>query len=248
VRDAVHRVPCRFENTAVADRQGREEVISQYHPLVRFVSERLKGSGERRRPAAAVRLAAEAVGRAVAPGRYGFSVQHWSVRGLRDMERLCYAAAKLDGKGDALSPLAAERLVVAAAANGNPWYGALETVDLEAVANAVEDVCLAPSEAAFNRYVETVKAENEDRASVQERSLDEHHRTQEARLEELLARYREQGRMRLLPATEGRLRALRTRTERRRREIHERRQLRHSPPEYVCVGIIEITPGQGSES
>ena len=248
VRDAAHRVPCRFENTAVADRQGREEVISQYHPLVRFASERLKGSGERRRPAAAVRLAAEAVGGAVAPGRYGFSVQHWSVRGLRDMERLRYAAARLGGNGDALSPSAAERLVVAAAANGNPWYGALEAVDLEAVANAVEDVCLAPSEAAFNRYVETLKAENEDRASVQERSLDEHHRTQEARLEELLARYREQGRTRLLPATEGRLRALRTRTERRRREIHERRQLRHSPPEYVCVGVIEVTPGQGSES
>ena len=248
VRDAVHRVRCRFENTAVPDRQRREEVISQYHPLVRFVSERLRAFGARRRPAVAVRLAAGAVGGAVAPGHYGFSVQHWSVRGLRDMERLCYAAARLGPAGDALSPSAAERLVVAAAGGGEPWYGALAAVNLAAVVETVENTCLAPSEAAFNRYVQALEAENEDRASVQERSLDEHHRTQEARLEALLARYREEGRTRLLPATAGRLRALRTRTARRRREIHDRRELRYSPPEYVCVGIIEVTPGQGQES
>ena len=245
VRDAVHRVPCRFENTAVPDRQGREEVISQYHPLVRFVSERLKAPGALRRPAVAITLAADAVEGALEPGCYAFSVQHWSVRGLRDMERLWYAAARVGGRTDPLAPSAAERLVVAAVGGGRGWPGARASVDLKAVVETVKDACLAPSENEFERYVQALEAENADRAGVQERVLDEHYRTQEAKLDELLAKYREQGRTRLLPATAGRLRALKARTARRRCEIDDRRGLQYSPPEYVCVGVIEVTPREG---
>ena len=117
-RDTAGRVPCRFENTAVPDPRGREEVISQFHPLVRFVSERLDGPQERRRPAVAIRMAANGGEGALGPGRYVFSVQRWSVRGLRDMERLYYAAAPVGARARPLEPQAAERLIVGAASGG----------------------------------------------------------------------------------------------------------------------------------
>ena len=96
------------------------------------------------------------------------------------------------------------------------------------------------SDSAFNEYLGDLSKENTDRAAVQESLLDEHYRTQRNKIENVLRLYRERGQLRLVPATEGRLRALRTRTERRRREIDERQTLTYSPPEVVCVGVIDV--------
>ena len=245
--DTVRHIRCRFENTAVPDPGGREEVISQFHPLVRFVSERLSAPDKQRRPAVAIRVSAQHAADVCPPDVYAFSVQRWSVRGLRDMERLDYAAAPLgDGLGP-LDPSAAERLIAAAVNHGIAWPGARGAMDLAEVAEFVDEVCLAQSESRFEQYVKDLDAENADRANVQERVLDEQYRTQRSKLEELLGRYRREGRARLLPPTEGRLRALETRTERRRRDIADRRELQYSTPEPVCVGIIEVGVAAGRE-
>ena len=238
--DTARRIRCRFENTAVPDPGGREEVISQFHPLVRFVSERLSAPDEQRRPAVAIQVAAQDLDGVCGPDLYGFSVQRWSVRGLRDMERLDYAAAPLRDGLNPLNPPAAERLIATAVNHGTAWAGARGAMDMGEVAEFVDEVCMAQSESRFERYVKDLDAENADRANVQERMLDEHYRTQRSKLRELLARYRREGRARLLPPTEGRLRALETRTERRRRDIDDRRELQYSTPEPVCVGIIKV--------
>ena len=236
---AVRHVRCRFENTAVPDLAGREEVISQFHPLVRFVSERLSAPDEQRRPAVAIRLAVDDVEGAVEPGLYAFSVLRWSVRGLRDMERLDYAAAPL-GEGRApLPPVEAEHLIAAAVNRGMAWPGARNSGQLGQIVESVIAMG-AVQESRFNSYVKDLRAENADRASVQERILDERHRTQRNGLEDLLRRYRQEGRTRPLSLTEGRLRALEIRTKRQRRDIEDRREIRSSPPVPVCLGVINV--------
>ena len=244
VRDTASRVRCRFENTAVPDVRGHEEVISQFHPLVRFVANCLEESEEQRRPAVAIRLSSEIalkhLGLEIAAGQYVFSVQRWSVQGLRDMERLYYAAAALGPERNVLAPRGAEQLIVAAAGYGIGWPEGRGAVDLDHAVRIVQESCVAPSEQAFDKYVGDLEKENADRADVQERMLDEHYETTRRKIDEVLRRYRERGQQRLIPATEGRLRALRVRTERRRREIAERRALKYSPPVIVCVGIINV--------
>ena len=242
VRDTVNRVRCRFENTAVPDIRGNEEVISQFHPLVRFVASRLEETEEQRRPAVAIRLSGTRhLPSHIAAGRYVFSVQRWSVQGLRDMERLYYAAASLGPERIVLEPRVAEQLIVAAAGYGMGWPEGRGAVDLDYAVDIVQEWCVAPSEGAFNKYVGDLEAENADRADVQERMLRAHYDTQRQRIEGVLRKYRKRGQQRLIPATEGRLRALRVRTERRQREIAERRALQYSPPAVVCVGIIDVT-------
>ena len=240
IRDTVSKVRCRFENTAVPDLQSREEIISQFHPLVRFVGECLNAPEEQRRPAVAIRLTAESLKSDFAPGCYAFSVQRWSVQGLRDMERLYYAAVPLSVGHDALKPIDAERLIITAADQGVAWPGAKGTIDIGKAITTLEEACIAPSENAFEQYVHDLDKENADRAEVQERMLDEHYQTQRKKIKEVLRKYRERDQMRLVPATEGRLKALETRTERRRKEINDRRKLKYSPPEIVCVGIINV--------
>ena len=240
IRDTVSEVRCRFKNTAVPDLQSREEIISQFHPLVRFVGECLNAPEEQRRPAVAIRLTAMDLMSDFDPGFYVFSVQRWSVQGLRDMERLYYAAVPLSSGSDALKPIDAERLIITAASQGVAWPGAKGTMDIGKALTTVEKFCIAPTEAAFEQYVHDLDKENADRAEVQERMLNEHYQTQKDKIKDVLRRYRERGEMRLVPATEGRLRALETRTERRRKEINDRRKLKYSPPEIICVGIINV--------
>ncbi|MYD61770.1 MAG: DEAD/DEAH box helicase [Gemmatimonadetes bacterium] len=240
IRDTVSKVRCRFENTAAPDLQSHEEIISQFHPLVRFVGERLNAPEEQRRPAVAIQLTAKDLKPDFAPGFYVFSVQRWSVQGLRDMERLYYAAVPLGAGSGPLNPRDAEWLIITAAGQGVAWPGAKGTIDIGKASTTVEKFCIAPSEAAFEQYVHDLDTENADRAEVQERMLNEHYQTQKNKINDVLRRYRERGEMRLVPATEGRLRALETRTERQRKEINGRRKLKYSPPEIICVGIINV--------
>ncbi len=239
VRDTIGLVPCRFENTAVPDLNGREEVISQFHPLVRFVGKRLSEPDLQSRPAVAVRLPAQGSTSELDPGRYAFSVQRWSVQGLRDMERLYYAASALEPSPDGLQAELAEHLIVTAAKDGEAWLGAHRAVDLLHVVGTVEECCIAPSDKEFESYIADRKAENNDRARIQGSMLDDQYRTQLGRLEAVLQRHQNLGRDRLVKATRGRLRALDRRVERRRKEIDERARLQYSS-EVVCVGIIEV--------
>ena len=239
VRDAIRLVPCRFENSAVPDLNGREEVISQFHPLVRFVGRYLSQSGQQSRPAVAVRLPAQRSIGDFEPRRYAFSVQRWSLRGLRDMERLYYAAVPLSPRTDGLPPELAEQLIVTAAQEGEAWLGAHRAVDLKHVAETVEECCIVPSELEFRSYVHDRRAENDDRARIQKSMLEDQYRKQRGRLEAVLQRHRSLGRDRLVAATSGRLRALDTRVARHRKEIAEHAKLQFSN-KVICVGIIEV--------
>ena len=246
-KDAAGKVRCRFENTAVPDLRGREEVISQFHPLVKFVADSLDAPDQQRRPAVAVRLPVEDPNFDPAPGQYAFSVQRWSVKGLRDMERLYYAAAPLGATSSPLEPHAAERLIVDAASHGISWFGFHNDVDLSEIESVVTNRCIEPSERAFREYVDEIEKENADRADVQERMLDDRYQAQRTSLEELLRKYQEHDQLRLVPPTKGRLKALENRTARRKKEIDARRRLQYYPPEMICVGVIYVASRQGEE-
>lgn len=240
VRDSMDRIQCRFENTAVPDLTGTEEVVSQFHPLVRFIGKCLSEPDNQSQPAVAVRMPSLGSLTEVVSGRYAFSVQRWSVRGLRDMERLHYAAAPLSPGMNEMEPECAERLIVTAAEAGEAWLGASHAVDLEHVTRTVAESCIAPSDLAFQAYVNDRRAENDDRATIQQRMLDDQHHTQRENLEDVLQRHKSLGRDRLVAATKGRLRALNQRTEKRQKEIKQRAKLKYSH-NVVCVGIIEVS-------
>ena len=236
----LREVRCRFENSTVPERRQREEVVNQFHPLVRFVASRLNEAEERRRPAVTVRLPARKLRGRIGPGTYGFSVQRWSVRGLRHAERLFYAAVAADGSERRLAPQDAELLVVQAASRGSRWLGAGGSMDPQKVAERIAVACVEPSERSFESYVSDLRAENEDRADVLGRMAERRYAHQRSVLEGQLRRFMELGPERLVPATKGRLSALEGRAEHRLRQIEAERRLSFSPPETVCVGLIRV--------
>jgi superfamily II DNA or RNA helicase len=239
------RVRCRFENSVIGKGGRSVEIINQFHPLVRFISSALGSRQEQIRPAVAITLARTLWPGEVPPGRYVFSVQRWSMRGLQDLEYLHFAAASLDPPHLSVSTEDAERLVMLASSSGLTWLTASSRVDLAGALRVVENCCLAGSEAAYRKRVREQQAVNDDRIQLQERTLERHLRIQREQFEAIRDRHRARGRIGLVAATEGRIRALEERVARRRREIQLRRGFTHDNHE-VCVGVIEMSEHMGS--
>jgi superfamily II DNA or RNA helicase len=238
-RNDVRDVRVRFENTAVPSPRAREEVISQFHPLTRFVRARMEASDVLTRPATALQVALGPLAGELMPGNYGFSVQRWWVKGLRDVERLYYAACPLRADAAPLSPELAERLVGIACSEGEIWARANAALDFDVVAETVDEWCIEASDQAFDDHVDAVRSENHDRAEVQERTLLARYEREQTSLREVLERHVARGNKGLVAAQEGKIRASTNRMEKRRREIGERRELRHGK-EDICVGVIRV--------
>jgi hypothetical protein len=242
-RNDMRAVSCRFENTAVAAQIGGSEIISQFHPLVRFVSQRIKDGGLQTYPASAARISQLELAGALPVGVYVFAVQLRSLRGLQEIEELCFAAAPLGDGSPLLLEEEAERLVVAAANSGRDWLSAAEDVDLDAVFHVANEMCLGSLEDRYNIRLRDITNENEDRADIQLRMLEKHSEAQRSALEEVAAKHRRRDRQALVKATEGRMNALEGRVERRRLHIEERRSVQASSRD-IAVGLVLV---EGSE-
>jgi superfamily II DNA or RNA helicase len=232
-------VRCRFENRVTGATSRSEEVISQFHPLVRMVSHRIGEKDEHLTPAVALVLAPEAIDGRLPPGTYVLAAALWSFQALQDTEKLAYAAAPLDATWKVLEPELAERLAVAAVASGQDWLEARNVVDLERAYMVANDMLLGHLDEEYEVFSRELRARNEDRADVQLRTLEQHLRLQTARLQETLQKHRARGRDSLVKATEGRIRALEGRVEQQRLRIESRREVRSQSQEIV-IAVIGI--------
>lgn len=231
---------CRFENRVTGATSRSEEVISQFHPLVRMVSHRIGEKDEQLTPAVALVLAPEAIDGRLRAGTYVLAAALWSFQALQDTEKLAYAAAPLEASGKLLEPEVAERLAVAAVAQGQDWLEARNVVDLERAYRVANDMLLGHLDEEYEAFSRELRARNEDRADVQLRTLEQHLRLQTARLQETLQKLRARGRDSLVKATEGRIRALEGRVEQQRLRIESRREVR-SQSQEIAIAVIGIS-------
>ena len=232
-------VRCRFDNRIVGTSNRSEEMISQFHPLVRMVSSRIADSDEQLTPAVAVTLSHGSVEASVRPGTYVLAAVLWSFRGLQDTEKLAYAATLLDSGNELLEPETAERLAVAAVTDGQDWLEARNVVNLDRAYQVTNELLLSNLDEKYESFQRELEARNGDRADIQFRTLKQHLRQQTAKLEEILKTHRACGRNALVEATKGRIRALHNRVEQQRLRIESRREVR-SQSKDIAIALIQI--------
>jgi hypothetical protein len=230
-------VQCEFKNRVSSAVSGKVETISQFHPLVRFVGFSVRDRGERYYPCVSCRLSKVHAGDLPA-GDYVFAVDHWTLSGLRVVERINYAVANIADADDQLSPGLGESLVTAAAIHGVDWLSADSAMELGAARHVVEN-CLSACIREYDRFVNETINENNDRADLQIASLERHASRQLKMLKEVLRGHRAKGRGPLAKATEGRIAKLKERTSWRIREIENSRDMTHSRND-ICVGVIRV--------
>jgi len=243
VRNDPSPVLCRFENKITADGQPRIELIHQAHPLVRFVSSRINAQEEQYYPAVSVVLHKQSLTGSISSGIYVFTIQHWSVEGIQEIEKLYYAAINMDSANELLSEEDAERLITSAAIHGKDWLEARNVIDLQNVLRLANDQCLQVSDQRYEEFITDLQNQNQDRADLQEKTLNLHLQNQISKLEEVRDRHLRAGRPSLVKATEGRILALQNRFERKKIEISRRRNIIADKNE-ICVGTIKVVEAE----
>ncbi|MCC6151852.1 MAG: DEAD/DEAH box helicase [Planctomycetes bacterium] len=232
-------IRCRFENRVTGQPRQGEEIVSQFHPLVRMVSRQITEQGEQLTPAVALTLKRSPGILLPEPGVYVLAAARWAFQGLQEIERLSFAATTIDHQ-QLLSIDMAERLAGAAVALGQDWPEAPIVVDLECAHRVAKDVLLGALYDDFESVTREISARNEDRASIQLATLEEHLRQQTGKLEETLGRHRTFKRDSLVKATEGRLQALQSRVNQQKLKIEARRRVK-SDSQEIAVAIIQVS-------
>ena len=233
-------IACRFENRVLAGKPERKETISQFHPLVRFISDRISKTVPQLRPAVSVKVARSDLDIPLGLGIYVLAASLWRIKGLRDVEKLVYAVVSLDRPETLLGEDEAERLAITCAAKGRHWLEVRHQCELQRVHHIANEVLFGTLDDHFERYIKEERNQNEDRADIQERHRHRHFSKQKEVIERTLKNLIETGKTRVIPATEGRLRHLDDWDERKRREIESRRKITSDSEEiFVAVVLIE---------
>jgi len=222
---------CRFLNRISEPARRGEEIVHQFHPLVRFVGRDLKSRNEHFYPLISLQLR-----KADVPlGTYVFYVRLWAFRGVRDEEVLAVAALRLD-TGEVLDEDASDRLVQLARVGGTDSLGASTKLSAETVRARLEEA-EAILEGRYRAMLERKRNENADRARFQFESIEQYVARRVPRLRETLQAHVAQGRTPLAKMTQGQIDKLLARMNTRRERIREQEKVladRH----FVCAGVI----------
>jgi hypothetical protein len=159
------------------------------------------------------------------------------VQGLQAVEKLVFAAIRLDDKPVFLSRIEAEQLANHCARHGTDWFEAPSELDLLALGRLADEQLFGQLDEEYEEFAEDIKRRNEDRADLQLRNLQRHLERQRRKLNEIRDRHLAFGRESLVKATQGRLDALEARVERQRLRIDASRRMAQKRDEVVAAVI-----------
>ncbi len=209
-------------------------MISQFHPLIRFIGQELREKNEAFYPLVAIRL--EGSGD-LALGTYAFFVNRWEFSGIKLEEELPVRIVEIQSDR-LLSRDESWFLLNRARVDGSDWLEVTNELDVESFVSAL-DRCVEALDADYVAEKSQRQNENEDRVTFQiesaERHRDRHLNTQY----ELLKRYRAKGKTRMIPAIKGRIRKVKERFDVQREMLMRKSELRTSQSE-VCCGVILV--------
>lgn len=241
-------ITCRFDNSVANNNGLHVETINHFHPIVRFVSAKLEESEETQYPAAAVEVEHRHLGGdlSLPPGTYVYTLQRWSIKGLRDQEKLDYLTVHIDTPNEVLTDEQSERLIMTAATHGRDWLQASNQTDLDQVMGIVYNICQPEQYERYKQYILDIGNRNQDLADIQEKTLEKHLERQRESLERSRDEHLRIGnmtgdtrRLNLAKAQEARLQMLADNVERKRLEIGERRNIQ-ADTMNISVGLIHL--------
>ncbi len=228
---------CRFLNRISAVPEHGEEVIHQFHPLIRFISADLKARNAHYYPLVSVRLHIGDKQHNMDPGVYVFYVRSWSFIGVREEELLAVSVMRLDGN----HPMDSEQsdaILQLSRIDGRDWIGAEQVIDATRVHECLE-VLETDLDTRYRLALDKKKNENTDRANFQLSSIDRYLERRLPTLRQTLHAHIAANRGSLAKATQAQIDKLTTRMSVRRERILEQAKVR-SEKRFVCAGVINV--------
>jgi superfamily II DNA or RNA helicase len=226
---------CRFINRLTAERSKQYESIHQFHPLIRFIAEKLAALDEAFYPLVALTIKPPHE-RLIAAGTYVFVIRRWTFQGVKDEEWLQMAACAL-GSGEVLSEEDSDYIVNAGRLRGGDWLEAGHTQDRQRIAECIDLLEVHLGEA-YQRASVRKQSENADRLAFQLQALEDNLARKLATLRRVRENHELAGRRSLVRATQARIEKLEARMEHKRSSIQAREKVVPDQA-LVCVGIVQ---------
>lgn len=227
---------CRFSNKLTHQSSKAWEIIHQFHPIIRFISHKLREHDEAFYPVVATRIPASR-SPDLERGDYLFAIRRWTFSGVSEEEWLQAAACRIS-TGDIVDGDRADTLVHQVRIDGGDWIEAANIVDSGIVSQRLDELEIH-LDASYQRERQRKQDENFDRLMFQLHGLDMHVRRSLATLESVKERHMHSGRHGLAKATQGRIDKLIARTSLKREQVQRREKLQPDDS-HVCAGLIRI--------
>lgn len=196
------RLVCVF-SSKVSFATAKHEVVNQHHPLVRFITARLKDQ-------CFYPLAAARISSVDAPwftnGTYMISTQIWSTTGARTVEKLIFKGVDLKSNVF-LSDDQAERLLNSALEYGEDWPASQTLIDPHISIEKYQDL-LDRFDDEFSEYAEDMKMENKDRVDQLIKALVDKVQSQIEQEESTISQLDYSGKTKTIPARRGKIKKL----------------------------------------
>lgn len=239
LNQSVTPVRCKFSNRSLGSVIGNGETISQAHPLVRFAIHRFSQSTNHLCPAVAVRVSSSNVPETFRVGTYLLAVSLWSVQGIRNHEKLAYEVLEVGNSRHLLGNESGEQLVNASVKKGVYWSDADSHCDFSSLHDIANSVLFAELELRYGQFVASEEALNWDRAEILTKNLERRFRRKEAGIRETLIHLYMSGKVKTIPATEGKLKSLRDRFRQQVSKIKEQRKITPQVRD-VAIAVVRV--------
>lgn len=228
---------CRFLNRISETSRKGEEIIHQFHPLIRFISADLKARNAHYYPLIAVQVCNRGKLKNLQDGIYVFYMRAWSFMGVREEEVLAVSAINLESR-QMLDEDMSDQLLQLARMEGEDWMAAdqsLDSVQVKACLEQTEDEL----DARYRSVLERKKNENSDRAQFQLDSIERHLKRRLPKLRATKQLHVDMNRPALAKATQGAIDKLEARMNARRERIKDQQKVR-AERRFVCAGVIQV--------
>ncbi|MBD2014347.1 DEAD/DEAH box helicase family protein [Microcoleus sp. FACHB-53] len=236
-------IPCFFESK-MAGTMGKEnhELLDPTHPFIQWIQHKYEpesknetGSQTFHRVSAS-QLSSEELG--IPQGIYVYVIHRWQFEGLRKENRLVYKVIRLEDSQE-LPDDTAETLISTISLRADQRPNVVNLVDVNLVLNAYEqsEDCL---QEAFFEAEEAFRIENTDWCNVQERSAIAYAERKRQELEERIANFRAENKLRTIPLEEGRLRKVEQDLRTTLSKIAQKREEISSSNPALAAGVIFV--------
>jgi len=225
-------VKCKFANK-VRNPKSRNEIISQFHPLIRFISQKLRG--EDFYSLVSIKLNSSDT-KELASGIYAFFVHRWFFRGIRTEEELPVRVIHLEsdsllGRDKSWEILNLARL------RGIDWFEAPNAIDAESLVDALGR-CSNALDSDYELERTQRENENRDRVAFQVESAKRHKDRQLESRRKMLNNYQLSGNQRMIPAIKGQIKKIEERFDIQEEKLKLKAKFRPGHSEVCCGAIL----------
>ena len=226
---------CRFLNKISQIPKRGEEIIHQFHPLIRFIAYDIKTRKEQLYPVVAIQIRAADLNNKYRSGVYTFIIRLWVFNGVHEEEFLAVQAYSLS-QHEALSVEESESLIQVARNFGFDWLAPSQ--DPEEIIKALDN-CENGLQKRYNERKKQKELENDDRVRFQIDAIERHLQSVIPKKNEIIRKHEDAGITSLAKAVQGQIDKLVARMNVKKETI-KRKGVIMPETNFVCLGLIKV--------